>query len=208
MKLVSGKVLLPILLMSGVISTMAVQEAQFTVVERHGNLELRAYSPQLLVETVVNSSQEEAGNIAFGRLFRYISGENARRQSIAMTAPVGQQLSGEKIAMTAPVGQQPSGGGWAVSFMMPGGYTLETLPVPNDPSLRVREVPARRVAAIRYSGTWSEARYLTYKRKLEAWIRERGLTVTGDAIWARYNPPFTLWFLRRNEVLIPVAKNP
>ena len=88
--------------------------------------------------------------------------------------------------------------------MMPASYTLETLPEPEDPNITLRQIPARRMAAVRYSGFWSEKRYLKYKSELESWIQERGLNIVGDPICARYNPPFTPWFLRRNEVLIPV----
>ena len=190
----------------GVLNVMAVDEAKYTVTEKQGSCEVRDYAPQILVETVVESSLEEAGNIAFRRLFRYITGNNAASTNIAMTAPVSQEPGGTKIPMTAPVNQRADGGGWAVSFVMPADYTRATLPTPCDPALRVREVPARRMAALRYSGTWSESRYLDHKARLETWIHSRGFTITGEAIWARYNPPFTLWILRRNEVLIPIAR--
>ena len=106
--------------------------------------------------------------------------------------------------MTAPVSLQPAGERWAVSFMMPAAYTLETLPEPEDPEISLRQVPARRMAAVQYSGFWSAKNYLRHKEELESWINAQGLTILGDAIWARYNAPFTLWFLRRNEILIPV----
>ena len=106
--------------------------------------------------------------------------------------------------MTAPVGQQRDQDKWAVSFMMPASYTMETLPVPSDPGITLRQVPARQLAAVRYSGLWSEKNYLRYRGELEKWIRDNGLTVSGEPVWARYNPPFTLWFKRRNEILIPV----
>lgn len=185
---------------------MATDEAKYTVVEKSGDFEVRDYEPQLLVETVVNNSLEEAGNMAFQKLFRYISGDNRSSRSINMTAPVSQEARGEKIAMTAPVGQAKAPAGWAVSFMMPTGYTLQTLPVPTDPSLTIRSIPARRMAVVRYTGTWSEARYLNHKTRLETWIRENRLVVEGEPVWARYNPPFMPWFLRRNEILIPIAK--
>jgi effector-binding domain-containing protein len=89
--------------------------------------------------------------------------------------------------------------------MMPSSYTLETLPQPENPKVTLRQVPARRMAAVRYSGFWSEKGYLEHKLELEAWIQQQGLTIEGDSIWARYNSPFTLWFMRRNEVLIPVS---
>ena len=89
--------------------------------------------------------------------------------------------------------------------MMPANYTMETLPIPNDPLVKLRQVPARRMAAVRYSGFWSEKKYRKYKMELESWMRDNGLTAAGDPVWARYNPPFTPWFLRRNEILIPVT---
>jgi effector-binding domain-containing protein len=125
-----------------------------------------------------------------------------------MTAPVSQKQTGEKISMTAPVSQQSVQGKWAVSFMMPTSYTMENLPTPDAPIINLRQVPARRVAAIRYSGTWSEKNFLDNKEKLEKWIRENGFEISGEPVWARYNPPFTPWFLRRNEILIPVVTRP
>ena len=106
--------------------------------------------------------------------------------------------------MTAPVGQQPAQDGWVVSFTMPASFSLETLPEPDDPQVSLRKVPARRMAALRYSGLWSESNYLRHKTRLESWVRSRGLTVVGDPVWARCNFPFAPWFLRRNEILIPV----
>lgn len=199
--------ILLITLLTGV-RAMAIEEAPYTVVKASGIFEVRDYEPHILAETLVDGTLEDAGNKAFRRLFNYISGANHSRSSIAMTAPVSQESSGEKITMTAPVSQQPSAGKWAVSFMMPASYTTATLPLPDDNSITLRQVPARRMAAVRYSGTWSEKNYLDYKEKLENWIRENGLEISGEPVWARYNPPFTLWFLRRNEILIPVVTRP
>jgi hypothetical protein len=89
--------------------------------------------------------------------------------------------------------------------MMPASYTMATLPIPDDPKITLRQVPARRVAAVRYSGTWSEEKYLLHKEKLGKWITDNRFVINGETVWARYNSPFTLWFLRRNEVLIPVT---
>jgi effector-binding domain-containing protein len=188
----------------GATDAMAIEEATYEVVKRDNTFEIRDYAPHILAETVVEGDLEEAGNKAFNRLFRYISGDNRSRDKVAMTAPVSQEPTGEKIKMTAPVGQQRVQERWAVSFMMPASYTLETLPEPEDPKVTLRQVPARRIATVRYSGFWSEKNYLRYKLELESWIHEQGLTIVGDPIWARYNPPFTPWFLRRNEILIPV----
>lgn len=188
----------------GAIDAMAIEEAKYEVIERDDKFEIRDYETHILAETVVQGNLEDAGSEAFKRLFRYISGDNRPGEKVAMTAPVSQQPRGEKMKMTAPVGQQRLGESWAVSFMMPGSYTLETLPEPEDPKVSLRQVPARRMAAVRYSGFWSEKGYLRYKAELESWIDGMGLTIVGDPIWARYNPPFMPWFLRRNEILIPV----
>jgi hypothetical protein len=191
-------------IMIGVMDAMAIEEAKYKVAEKDDRFEIRDYAPHILAETIVEGDLEEAGNKAFNRLFRYISGDNRSRTKVTMTAPVSQQPMGEKIKMTAPVEQRRVQEKWAVSFMMPASYTLKILPEPEDPNITLRQVPARRMAAVHYSGFWSEKRYLRYKLELESWIQERGLTVVGDLIWARYNPPFTLWFLRRNEILIPI----
>jgi hypothetical protein len=88
---------------------------------------------------------------------------------------------------------------------MPSSFTLETLPAPEDPLVVLRQVPARRMAAVRYSGTWSERGYRRNLEKLEAWMLAQGLAPAGEPVWARYNAPFSIWFLRRNEILVPVA---
>lgn len=186
---------------------MATPEAPYTVIKTDEIFELREYAPQILAEITVDGDLEEAGNKAFRPLFRYISGDNKSRSKIAMTTPVSQEQTGERIAMTAPVSQQKIQEKWAVSFMMPASYTIETLPTPNDPNIKLRQVPAHRVATVRYSGFWSEDNYLLNKAKLETWIRENRFTVVGEPVWARYNPPFTPWFLRRNEILIPVTSS-
>ena len=196
------------LLLTGATTAMATDEAPYTVIKTDDIFELREYATQVLAEIIVDGDLEGAGNKAFRPLFRYISGENKSRGKIAMTAPVSQEQTGEKISMTAPVSQQSVQGKWAVSFMMPASYTMENLPIPDDPDIKLRQVPARRLAAVRYSGTWSEKNYLEYKERLENWIRENGLEISGEPVWARYNPPFTLWFLRRNEILIPVVTRP
>lgn len=184
---------------------VTVEQAKYKVINKDRKCEIRDYESHVLAETVVDTSLEDAGNVAFGRLFSYISGKNKSRSKIAMTAPVSQAAEPEKIEMTSPVVQQSAKGGWAVSFTMPASYTMETVPLPDDPAVKLRLVPACRMAAIRYSGTWSEKRYLRYLDELNKWIKEKGFTVLDKPVWARYNPPFTPWFLRRNEILIPVS---
>jgi hypothetical protein len=183
---------------------MAVEEATYASVLKDGKFEIRDYAPCIVAEVEVGGTFKKAGNAAFRSLFRYISGDNRLQQKIDMTAPVSQEARSAKIAMTAPVGQHQGADGWVVSFVMPATYTMATIPVPTDPNVSLRQIPARRLAAVRYSGFWSEKKYLLYKSKLELWLKEKGLISVGDPIWARYNPPIMPWFLRRNEILIPI----
>jgi len=202
-----GIVLVAVFILVGARNTMATEEAKYTVVKKDDSFEIRDYAPHILAEIIVEGELENAGSKAFNSLFRYISGDNHSRNKVAMTAPVSQQPASQKINMTAPVGRQRVDNKWAVSFMMPDSYTLETLPVPDNSNITLRQVPARQIAAVRYSGFWSEKNYLENKSQLETWINKNKLLIVGDAVWARYDAPFTPWFLRRNEILIPVAKS-
>ena len=183
---------------------MAIEEPRYQVIEQDGAFELRDYATYLVAETRVEASFTEAGSEAFRRLFRYISGNNAAQQKIAMTAPVTQG-KGEKIAMTAPVTQVADADGYRVAFVVPSRYSASTVPKPLDPRIEIRAVPARRVAVWRYSGRWTQERYDQMERQLREAIVARGLSVNGPPVLARYDPPFMPWFMRRNEVLIPTA---
>lgn len=183
---------------------VSLEKAKYTVLEKSDTIEIRQYQPYIVAETLVDADFNNAGNIAFRRLFNYIAGNNRTKESIAMTAPVAQQPASEKIAMTAPVTQQKSAGKFAVSFVMPSKYTMETLPQPLDPNVVLRQIPAYKAAAIRYSGTWSKKRYDTYKARLDKFIQDKNFKAVAEPVWARYDPPFQLFFLRRNEILIPI----
>lgn len=187
-------------------ATVGIEKVNYSVLDKDGAFEIRQYDPYIVAETVVDSNFKEAGNMAFRRLYNYITGENRTQESIAMTAPVNQQTTSEKIAMTAPVNQQAVEGKYAVSFVMPSKFTMQTLPQPLDPAVVIKQVPGYKAAVIRYSGTWSVKRYNAKKQALEAFISERNLTAAGEPTWARYDPPFQLWFLRRNEVTIPIEQ--
>jgi hypothetical protein len=187
-------------------SAIAIEKAKYTVLEKEDGFEIRKYDPQIVAETFVEGDLENAGNEGFRRLYAYISGENTEKQSIAMTAPVSQETGSKKIAMTAPVKQEMKNNRWRITFLMPAEYTLETLPEPNDTRVRLTEESGDLMVAVRYSGTWSEEGYEENRALLEAFIQKRGLTKTGEPVWARYDPPFMPWFLRRNEVLIPIEQ--
>lgn len=185
---------------------MAIEEAKYEVLEREGKFELRQYQPHIVAETLLEGDFQEVGNEGFRRLFDYISGKNCKQQIIPMTSPVSQESTSEKIPMTAPVNQEKVGEKWRITFLMPSHYTMETLPEPTDRRVRLIKVPGLLMAAISYSGTWSRGRYQDKENRLKELIRQNGLKIVGEPVFARYNPPFMPWFLRRNEVLIPVAR--
>lgn len=187
------------------VQAMAIEEAKYSLVEKEGDFEVRDYKPFLLAEVVVEGDFEDVGSMAFRYLFEYISGENQSKADIAMTAPVSQQSAGETIAMTAPVSQSGSNGRYVVSFMMPASYTLETIPQPVNQRVTIRQVAAHRMAVVIYSGTWSQDNYQENKQKLDRWIEGKDFKVIGDPVWSRFNAPFSLWFLRRNEIQVPIA---
>ncbi len=204
MKHIYPGIILTLLILLPVPELMAVEEAKYRLVEKDGDFEIRDYAPQIVAETRVEGNLEDAGSRAFGRLFRYITGNNRPEAKIEMTAPVSQEPAGQEIAMTAPVGQQAVGNSWVVSFMMPASYDLASLPEPLDSSVYLREIPARRMAVIRYSGGWSRKSYQEHLAQLEEWMDRRQLEPAGSPVWARYDAPFKPWFLRRNEILYPV----
>ncbi|MGB5423577.1 MAG: heme-binding protein [Desulfobacterales bacterium] len=185
-------------------SAVAIEEVPYTVIEQDKAFELRQYSPHIVAETTVEGAFDQVGSEGFRRLADYINGENRSKQSIAMTAPVSQEAQSEKIAMTAPVGQEKSGDRWRITFVMPAKYALDALPEPIDSRIEIKQEPGRLMAAVRYSGTWSRKGYDENKERLLTWIEERGFKQTAEPVWARYNPPFMPWFMRRNEILIPV----
>jgi hypothetical protein len=183
---------------------MAVEEPAFKTVLQDGAFEIRDYPALVAAEVAVTGEQKEAASKGFRVLAGYIFGGNRRKQSIDMTVP--QELTSETIAMTAPVTQTQTGGEWVVRFTMPSGYTLATLPQPNDARVHLRETPPARFAVIRFSGLARPDDVAAETAKLSAWVQRRHLHEMGPPSLSQYNPPWTLWFLRRNEVMIPIER--
>jgi hypothetical protein len=186
----------------GLLSPMAsaIEEPKYTVVREYDGFEIREYAPYLVAEVVVPGPAEEAGNQGFRILAAYIFGGNKGERKFSMTAPVAQAPAPVKMEMTAPVTQASVNDGYVVQFTMPGEYTLETLPEPLDPRVKLKEVSGGRFAVIRYSGTWSEQNYKQHLEKLERGVEAAGLRTTGSPVYSRYNAPFVPWFMRRNEI--------
>lgn len=184
----------------------AVEEPQWTLVHRDGAFEVRDYAPTVVAETQVTGARGSAINDGFRRLARFIFGGNAPNRSIAMTAPVAQRQGGERIAMTAPVAQARSADAWIVTFYMPPGSTLEAMPRPLDDNVLLRQVPARRVAALRFSGLATQSNLDEHAEALRQRIAERGDRAVGPVTYAFYNPPWNLPWARRNEVMLELAQ--
>jgi hypothetical protein len=191
---------------AGVFSQMRrVEEPKFTLVEQSGAFELRDYPALLVAEATVKGERTIAINQGFRVIADYIFGNNIAAEKVAMTAPVTQQAS-EAVAMTAPVTQQAAGDSWTVRFIMPSQYTLETLPKPKNTSVTIKQIEGQRVLAIRFSGAADDQMLKDKTALLTAEISKRGLTPAAVETYAFYDPPWTLGFLRRNEVMIAVAK--
>lgn len=177
----------------------------YTIERRVGSVEIRRYSPLVVAETTAESgSWKDALYTGFRRLFDFISGGNRARERLEMTAPVTQRS--ERISMTAPVtAERGEPGRYRVSFIMPPGRSLSSLPVPADDRVILREVPSRRIAALRYSGGHSEERMQKKAKELRSELLRAGLSPRGEVVFAGYDPPTTLPFLRRNEVWLELA---
>jgi hypothetical protein len=180
-------------------------EPPFTSVARDGDFEIRDYQTQVIAEVTVSGNMDQASNRGFNPLAGYIFGGNAPRAKIAMTAPVTRQ-KGTQIAMTAPVTRQGGDGQWKIRFIMPAGSTLATMPRPNDPNVRLLEEPGRRFAVIKFSGVGAEPIFNRKTAELSAILSARRLVPVGKPVFASYDPPWTLPFMRRNEVWMELAK--
>ncbi len=186
-------------------AAMALEEPEYTVVEANDVYEIRRYEPYIVAEVDIDAASERsAGNSAFRILAGYIFGDNTEQAKMAMTAPVESTKRGVRMNMTAPVEATAAEGIYTYAFVMERKYTLETLPVPIDERIRIREKPARFVAALRYSGSWSEKKYQKIRAELDAALAADGVSKVSDFTLARYNSPFAPPFMRRNEILVDV----
>lgn len=200
-------------------NAMAIEEPKFETVQREAKFEVRQYAPLIVAETWVEGDMDAASGKGFRLIADYIFGNNkapksAESAKVAMTAPVTlePQNTSTKVAMTAPVAVQPESGPqgmmgvqrWRVHFVMPSQFTMATLPTPNNSAVALREVPTRRVAVATYSGFNTESRIQEETQALLAWMQARNWVAAGPAQLARYNPPWTLPMLRRNEIHIEI----
>ncbi|OXL28701.1 heme-binding protein [Psychrobacter sp. DAB_AL32B] len=207
----SGVLFTSTLLISG--AAMATEEPNYTILSQIEDFELRRYESQLVAQTWVSGDQDTASRAGFKILADYIFGNNTapsgESSKISMTAPVTMQPEtkkgdneSQKIAMTAPVSMQETDGKWRVQFTMPSQFTMQTLPKPNNPDVTIIEVPAQTYGVIKFSGLAGNEKVAVKTAELQSWMQTQKLMVTGAPELARYNPPWTLPFMRRNEIMI------
>jgi hypothetical protein len=180
-----------------------VEHPKYRVVEGSRAIEIRDYAPMIVAEVKVSGERREAISTGFRIIADYIFGNNTAALKVPMTAPVTQE-GGEKIAMTAPVTQQGDEDTWRVRFIMPSSYTMETLPKPNNPTVRLKAIGAKRFAVIRFPGMAGEDSLRRHTKELEDFLSAKKLTPLSPPTYAFYDPPWTLPFLRRNEVLVEI----
>ena len=183
-----------------------VEQAKYDVIAKYDHIEVRDYAPQLVAQVKVSGERRTAIKDGFKIIADYIFGNNMSQSSIAMTAPVIQEPS-EKIEMTAPVTQQGRDTSWVVQFVMPAHYRVSTLPKPNNERIIIKETPQKRFVVIRFSGAVSEESLQNQTDQLTAFMISKKMKGVSLPQYAFYNPPWTLPFLRRNEIMIEVEHN-
>jgi hypothetical protein len=184
---------------------MAIEEPGFISIEKKDIFELREYRPKLIAQVLVNGTFDNASSKGFRLLADFIFGNNKTNEGpkkIDMTAPVVSRDASEKIEMTTPIISEETERGWYISFNMPKQYSKDTLPIPNNPEVKIMDVPAEKFAVITFSGLVRKKKYMEMLNQLKEEMKKRNLEPKGPVMLARYNPPWTLPFLRRNELMI------
>ena len=201
--------IIALILIVGVLAGPAmsdVEKPDYKVIQSEQNIEIRQYEPMIIAEVEVNGKRVDAIGDGFRLLADYIFGNNTVQQVISMTAPV-QQKENQKIAMTAPVQQQSTGKSWRMSFVMPSKYSMDSLPVPNNNRVRLKEILTKKFVVIEFSGTNSNENVTENENQLMNYIEANQIKIIGSPKYAFYNAPWTLPFLRRNEVMIEINQN-
>ena len=180
-----------------------VEKPDYKVIQSEQNIEIRQYEPMIIAEVEVDGKREDAIGDGFRLLADYIFGNNTVQQVISMTAPV-QQKENQKIAMTAPVQQQSTGKSWRMSFVMPSKYSMDSLPVPNNNRVRLKDILTKKFVVIEFSGTNSNENVTEHENQLMNYIEANQIKINDSPKYAFYNPPWSLPFLRRNEVMIEI----
>jgi DNA gyrase inhibitor GyrI len=182
----------------------SADEPSYQVLNDYGHIQIRQYPALVVAQTEVTADYKNSSSKGFQRLAGYIFGDNKKQQKMEMTVPVIQEQEAEAMAMTAPVIQQKSGTVWLMAFVLPPNYSVATAPVPMDTAVIIKEIPGKKVAVLRYSGSLSEQGIEEKSEQLQNWLSEQGYKAISPSRSAAYDPPWTLPFLRRNEVHIDI----
>ena len=183
----------------------SIEKPAYTVIEMRDGYEIREYQNYLVAETIVSGDRQEALSAGFRIIADYIFGNNISKSSIAMTAPVLESQTSEKISMTTPVLSTDNGTSERViAFVLPSEYTLETLPLPNNPAVTIREVPAHKVAAISFTWYATSSRIDHKKAELLALLAKDEVATIGEVMVAQYNPPLSMPLMLKNEIIVPI----
>ena len=186
---------------------MATEEPDFTLIYKEKSFEIREYAPRIIAQVKINGNFDEASSTGFRSLADFIFGNNSinnESEKISMTAPVIAEPTSKKIPMTAPVLAEEKNNQWFISFVMPKEYSLQTLPKPNNSEITLTNLPKEKFAVIIFSGLVRESSYDEKIILLNNFIKKKKLKTLGSVQIARYNPPWTLPFFRRNELMIKV----
>ena len=186
----------------------SVEELSYQLITKQEDKEIRKYAQHLVATTTINGNFKEAQSVGFKILADYIFGNNKSRKKIAMTAPVVQKSESEKISMTAPVViSKNENKTWSMTFSMPSEFTIETLPLPNDERIKIEKIEEKFFAALRFTGFWNESKNAKKGIELTQWLKNHpNYEIISQPMFAGYNPPWTLPFFRRNEMLIELKK--
>ena len=202
--------LLSIQVSCSVLGLKTVEEQSYQILYQEDKIEIRSYPARIIATTESSGDYKEAQRKAFRRLADYIFGNNKTKTQLAMTSPVQQSMpKSEKIAMTAPVTQSKSGKNWSMSFSMPSSYKkISDLPTPNDSRVKIIKKKAETFASIRYTWSANEKRNKEQLNKLCQWLEKNDSyeIIDKKGFYAGYNPPWTIPFLRHNEMLVKVRK--
>jgi len=187
-----------------VLGIRTADEPNYQVLNNYGHIQIRHYPALVVAQTEINADYKNSSSQGFQRLAGYIFGNNKKQQKMTMTAPVIQEQQAETMTMTAPVIQQKSGSVWLMAFVLPQGYSVATAPVPLEPTVLIKEIPGKKTAVIRYSGSLSEQGIEVKSEELKNWLGKQGYKAISPSRSAAYDPPWTLPFLRRNEIHIDI----
>lgn len=182
-----------------------IEKPAYTIIENRGGYEVRKYESYIVAETKVSGNRQEAVTTGFQIIADYIFGNNVSKKGIAMTAPVLESQVSEKISMTSPVlSTESTVGDRVIAFVLPSAYTLETLPIPNNNAVTLREVPAHTVAALTFTWYATPSRIEKKKEELISLLERDKVSPIGDIQVAQYNPPLSMPLILRNEIIIPI----